>query len=37
MEYVPSENALAARERESNDSAKLVEHLSSERKFQLEH
>lgn len=37
MEYYPSDNALKARDREAQDSSKLVEHISSERKFQLEH
>jgi len=37
MEYIPTENALRAREREKQDSLKLVEHISSQRKFQLEH
>ena len=35
MEYIPTENALAARRREAEDSSKLVEHISAERKFQL--
>jgi hypothetical protein len=37
MEYQPTENALAARERESKDTSKLIEHISTQRKFQLEH
>lgn len=37
MEYIPSENALNVRKNEEQDSSKLVEHLSTQRKFQLEH
>lgn len=37
MEYIPTKNALAARERETKDSSKLIEHISTQRKFQLEH
>lgn len=37
MKYIPSENALTAREQHYNDSSKLLNHLSSQRKFQLDH
>jgi hypothetical protein len=36
MRYEPTENALAARAREAADSSKLVEHISTQRKFQIE-